>query len=265
MKVTALQRAVAATGIVLAAIILSLGYKRWKDTPMSHIDVHDGFDAPRLSRIWSDDRFERGAVTMQSDVTRAGRGAARIVVRSRDKFEAGVQGDKDSERAELLEASRLVSREDITYEYSFSDFIPADFPIVPVRLVIAQWKQYCNGHRPCSNDSPVVALRYVGGVLFVTRQEGRRQVTLYETRDELRGKWVDFRFRIRFTPRPDGTVQAWFNGRQVVDYRGVTAYQENAATGYASPSYFYFKMGLYRDVMETPMTIYIDEYRKRQL
>ena len=51
----------------------------------------------------------------------------------------------------------------------------------------------------------------------------------------------------------------------MVDYKGVTAYPENVSTGYASPSLFYFKMGLYRDVMAEPMTIYIDEYSKRQL
>jgi hypothetical protein len=28
---------------------------------------------------------------------------------------------------------------------------------------------------------------------------------------------------------------------------------------------FYFKVGLYRDRMPAPMTIYVDEYRKEQL
>lgn len=51
----------------------------------------------------------------------------------------------------------------------------------------------------------------------------------------------------------------------MIDYRGVTAYPENATTGYANPSHFYFKMAVYRDVMDAPMTIYIDEYRKKQL
>jgi hypothetical protein len=179
-------------------------------------------------------------------------------------FEAGIKGSADSERAELLEASRLVSKEDITYEYSFSDFIPSDFPIVPIRLVIAQWKQDCNSHAPCDNDSPVVAVRYVSGVLRITRQNSRHQQTLYETTESLLGKWTDFRFQIRFTPREGGLIRAWINGAQVIDYRGVTAYPENAETGYANPSHFYFKMGPYRDLMDAPMTIYIDEYRKKQ-
>jgi hypothetical protein len=55
------------------------------------------------------------------------------------------------------------------------------------------------------------------------------------------------------------------NGQPAVDYHGVNAYPESVATGYANPSRFYFKMGLYRDVMAALMTIYIDEYRKKQI
>lgn len=256
--------AIAAIGIA-AGLSVSIGYWKWARTPLSHVDVYDGFESGKLSTIWATNRFEPGAVTMQSEIVRAGHGAAKVVVQSRDKFEAGIKGSRDTERDELLEASKLVSREDRTYQYSFSMFIPADFPIVPTRLVIAQWKQDCNGHDPCSDDSPVVALRYVSGILRITHQTGRHQVPLFESSGELRGRWTDFRFQIRFTTREDGLLRAWVNGRQVVDYRGATAYPENAATGYASPSLFYFKMGLYRDVMAEPMTIYIDEYRKTEL
>ncbi|MGB7749026.1 MAG: hypothetical protein WBN75_17245, partial [Verrucomicrobiia bacterium] len=60
-------------------------------------------------------------------------------------------------------------------------------------------------------------------------------------------------------------IKAWLNDKAVVDYTGVNAYPENAATSYPNPGRFYFKMGLYRDLMAEPMTLYIDEYRKRQL
>jgi hypothetical protein len=250
-------------GLLFAIAILA--FLRYKHTPLSHVDVYDGFETPKLSALWDTNRFAPGAVTMQSEFVRAGHGAAKIVVHSRDIFEAGINGNKDSERAELMEATQLVSRENKTYEYSFSMLIPADFPIVPTRLVIAQWKQDCDGHAPCSDDSPVVALRYVSGLLKITQQTSRHQTSLYQTSENLRGKWTDFRFRIRFTPQETGQLQAWLNGSQVVDYRGVNAYPESAATGYAKPSLFYFKMGLYRDVMAEPMTLYIDEYRKKQL
>jgi hypothetical protein len=111
----------------------------------------------------------------------------------------------------------------------------------------------------------VVAIRYVSGVLKITHQIGRHQTTLFETKDEARGQWLDFKFQTRFTTNETGRVKAWLNGKPVVDYTGVNAYPENAATGYIHPGRFYFKMGLYRDLMSEPMTIYIDEYRKKEL
>jgi len=229
------------------------------------INVYDGFETPELSKVWSTDRFEPDAVTMQTNIVRVGHGAAQIVLRSRDTFEAGIKGSKDSERDELLEATKLTSKENAAYEYSFSMFMPTNFPIVPTRLVIAQWKQFCGGNDNCSDDSPVLAIRYVSGVLKITHQIGRHQTMLYETREELRGQWLDFKFQTRFTTNETGCVKAWLDGKQVVDYKGVNAYAENASTGYPSPSRFYFKMGLYRDLMAEPMTIYIDEYRKKEL
>lgn len=144
-------------------------------------------------------------------------------------------------------------------------FLPADFPIVPTRLVIAQWKQFCHGNGPCSDDSPVLAVRYMSGVLRITQDLSGKQTVLYQESGEFRHRWLDFKFRIRFSASESGRIKAWLGDRQVVDHKGLTANAENAATGYPSPSRFYFKMGLYRNPMREPMTIYIDEYRKRQL
>ena len=216
----------------------------------ANIDVYDGFDGPKLSKLWETSRFSPGAV--------------KITVHPRDEFEAGQNGDSDSERDELLEARKLTSKEGVAYEYSFSMFFPKDFPIVPTRLVIAQWKQFCPDSRKC-NDSPVLALRYISGELRITQDIGKQFIVLYREKGEFRNRWLDFRIQARFSPREDGRVKVWLDGKQVVDFKGVTANLENATTGYPSPSYFYFKMGLYRNVMAAPMSIYIDEYRKRQL
>jgi len=144
---------------------------------------------------------------MQSQTVRSGHSAAKVVLNSRDKFEAGVDGDKDSERAELAEVPKLVATEGTAYEYAFSMFIPADFPIVPTRLVIPQWKQDCDGHAPCGNDSPVVAVRYTSGVLQITHQTGAHRTSLFETSQDLRGAWIDFRFQIRFNTREIGMIR----------------------------------------------------------
>jgi hypothetical protein len=251
---------------VIGWTLLSCGISRAQVTSATvpAIDVYDGFETSKLSKVWDTSRFVPGAVTMQSDIFRAGHGAAKIVVHPNDKYEAGTNGSLPSERAELLEARKLVSKEDGNYEYSFSMFIPTNFPIAPTRLVIAQWKQNCPGGN-CSDDSPVVAIRYVSGVLKITHQIGPHQTTLYQTKEDLRNQWLDFKFQIRFSTIANGRIKAWLNNEQIVDYQAVNAYPEDEQTGYAHPGHFYFKMGLYRDLMTEPMTIYIDEYRKKEL
>jgi len=230
------------------------------------LDIYDGFETASLSGLWETERFEPGAVTMQTNIVRAGHGAAQIVVHAEDKFEAGLKGDGGSERDELLEARKLTAKEGVNYEQSFSMFFPTNFPIVPTRLVIAQWKQYCGGNDNCSDDSPVLAIRYISGTLKITQNiNSKHETVLYQEKGELRGRWLDFKFQVRFSPGESGRVKAWLDGKPLVDYNGVTANPEDAATGYPSPSRFYFKMGLYRNVMPEPMTVYIDEYRKREL
>jgi len=228
------------------------------------IDVYDGFEMTGLSKLWETSRFESGAVEMQTNIVRAGRSAAKVVVHSRDEFESGTNGNSDSERAELMESRKLVSRENEAYEFSFSIFFPTNFPIVPTRLVIAQWKQYCPAGN-CSDDSPVLAVRYISGELYITQDLDKKHLILFRAKDEFRNHWLDFRFQVRFAPNENGRVKAWLGEKPLLDYRGVTANPENVATGYPSPGYFYFKMGLYRNVMPEPWTIYIDEYRKKQL
>jgi Polysaccharide lyase len=224
------------------------------------IDVYDGFESPTLSKVWSAEKSLPGAIEIQPEVVRSGRSAALITLHAGDQLD----DEKGTvlERAELMEARELTSREDSAYEYSFSLFLPHDFPIVPTRLVIAQWKQYCPSGQ-CDPNNPVLALRYQGGEFRVTLHAGAKTRTLFRTKDEIRGKWLDFTFLIRFSRGDKGRVKASLNGRQIADYTGATAYSE--AFGYPPSGRFYFKMGLYRDRMVETMKIYADEYRKREL
>lgn len=137
------------------------------------IEVYDPFESAALGKVWKTSTIVPGAVQMQTNIVRAGSRAARIVLHSRDMFEAGIDGDSDSERAELLEAKKLTSIENRPYEYSFSMFIPTNFPIVPTRLLIAQWKQNCPDGANCSNDPPVLAVRYISSELRITQSIGK--------------------------------------------------------------------------------------------
>jgi hypothetical protein len=247
-----------------AFLVYALCLAQVPSRPKREVEVYDGFETATLSEIWDDSRFVPGAVSMQSDTVRAGHTAAKIVVHGGDKYEAGTESSRPTERAELREARKLVSKEGDNCQYSFSMFLPADFPFVPTRLVIAQWKQHCPKEN-CLYDNPVLAIRYVSGVLRITHKVGPDQATLYETKDEIRNRWLDFRFQVRFSANKDGRIKAWIDEKQIVDYAGVNAYPESERTGFSSPGWFYFKMGLYRDLMTEPMTIYVDEYRKKWL
>jgi hypothetical protein len=210
--------------------------------------------------LWSVDKFVPGAAQIQSSVFRSEKSALKITLKHGDQI------DKEKgtvlERAELMESRNLWATEDSAYSYSFSLFLPPDFPIVSTRLVIAQWKQYCESGQ-CNPASPVIAIRFQTGALTVTVQSDTSQEVLFRTTEEIRNKWLDFKFRIRFSRIQNGRIKASLNERSIVDYSGATAYSEK--DGYPVPSCFYFKMGLYRDEMAEPMVIYVDDYKKQQL
>jgi hypothetical protein len=74
-------------------------------------------------------------------VVTAGKGAVKIILRPGDQI--AQEKGSELERAVLEESRRLWSVEDSAYAYSFSVFVPPEFPIGSTRLVIAQWKQFC--------------------------------------------------------------------------------------------------------------------------
>jgi hypothetical protein len=123
---------------LLTGILWSAGAATLLSQPFaSSIDVHDGFEGPSLSNIWNTVSLVPNSASIQSSVVRAGHSALRIDLHPHDIFRPGLSGDADSERDELLEALPLTTRQNRLYEFSWSMYLPSDFPIVPVRLVVA--------------------------------------------------------------------------------------------------------------------------------
>jgi hypothetical protein len=233
-------------------------------SPSKSLELYDGFENAPLSSIWETRRLVPSAIEFENSVVLKGKGALKVTVHNFDKKAVHPDGNY-TERDELLEAEQYNARENESSEHSFNMFIPADFPIVPTRLVIAQWKQFCPEENKCAKAHPVLAIRYVGGVLRITQTFGQTTKVLFEQKGEFRNRWLNFRFQVRFSSKDNGRIKAWMDGKQVVDYTGATANPENAETEFPNQGRFYFKMGLYRDGMAEPMTIYIDEYRKKSL
>lgn len=224
------------------------------------IHVYDGFASSSLSWLrWSSYRFAPGAVTPEQSVVRSGRQALAITVHSGDIYEAASEEGAATERAELMESWWLVSRASRTYTYSFSLFIPKDIPQSSERLVIAQWKQLC---WRCHPDNPLIAIRLDNARLLITRTGLHSRYVLYQGEEDVRGRWLDFRFVIKFENGKNGSIDATLDAHDILRYQGPTLYRP--ARGYSpEKALIYFKTGLYRDALhETPWTIYLDEYRK---
>lgn len=228
--------------------------------PNNKIIASDDFEGDSLKALWRTDKFIPGALQLQSDVVRNGKKACRLTLRPGDQIaeELGTI----FERAEIRELNSLMADEDKTYLYSFSLFVPLDFPIDSTRLVIAQWKHNCQNSN-CDPDNPVIAVRYESDRMFITLQTDHKRNTLYEHPEIIRGKWLDFKFIIHYTRKDEGRLNVWLNDREIINYNGKTAYIEEF--GYPYPGRFYFKTGLYRDKMDNTMTIYIDDYLKEEI
>ncbi len=235
--------------------------RAWAGTP----PVDDGFEGKKIDEVWSVEQSNPGAIFLQGANVHGGKGALQITIRSRDRH--GVvdrDAGKDTEWDEIQESAYLIGREGEGAEYAFSVYLPADFPQVPGKVILAEWKQHDRDGVADVSD-PVLALRYSGGELQVTLQTGRERARkiLFRTADEVRGRWLDLIFQLRFARTGDGLVRVSLDGKQVVNFRGSTAYAEKF--GYPKKGDFSFRLGIYRDKTTAPMTLYIDDYKKRPL
>ena len=214
--------------------------------------LRDGFENKLLTTFWmpghyGSGRYAPGAVILSDEYARSGHRSARITVREGDVAQRGDSGQAN-ERAELDSGKHEILGQDVWC--GFSMLIPPGFPIVDTRLVMAQWKQ--SG----LEGSPLVAQRLQGGRHYVTIRDldtrgGVREE--YDLPPILPGRWNDIVYHVRFTGDLSGMIEIWMNGQQVVRFAGPTA----SARGKAQ---FYHKVGLYRDRMKEPMTIFIDNY-----
>ncbi len=220
--------------------------------------IRDGFESDTLNSVWSDWRFLPGAIEFQSETVHSGSKAIKITLKPGDQMEE--ERNTILERAELTD--RQISVEDSGYVYSFSMFLPPDFPVVPTRLVIAQWKQYCES-RNCQIENPVLSLHYESGEFTIELKTKPKKAVLFSTEKDIRNQWLNFRFRVRFTRNSSGQIIVFLNDQEIINYSGITAYSQKY--GYTFPGYFYFKMGLYRDQCDIPMSLYIDDYFKQCL
>lgn len=216
--------------------------------------VASDFEKGKIDKIWKTDKIATGAAKIQSEIVHTGKFAIQMSLQQGQIQGTGANGIK-TERTELKEKSKHNITSGRFYEYSFSFYLPKNFPIKNRRLVIGQWKQ--KGKR-----SPVLAQRFKNGVFYITSDsEGFSTKTLYKKKVDLEkflGNWHEVRYRVRFSKDKHGLLEAYLNGSKIVNYKGVLGNRSD-------PDAFYFKFGLYRDEMQEPMTIYFDSYRRQEI
>jgi hypothetical protein len=192
-------------------------------------------------------RVAPGAVVLSDERARSGRRSARITVREGDVAQVGDSGQAN-ERAELDSGKHRLLGQDVWC--GFALLVPPQFPITGTRLVLAQWKQ--SG----LEGSPLIAQRYQGGRHYLTIRDlatrGSWRAT-FELPAIVPGRWVDLVWHVRFATDATGLVEIWMDGKHVVRCPGATASPGGEAA-------FYHKVGLYRDRMAEPMTIWLDDY-----
>jgi hypothetical protein len=207
----------------------------------------DGFEADSVEKFWLPGNYGSGlyvpgAIQVSDKFARSGKQSVEITVREGNVEAAGDAGTV-VERSELDSGHfNLMGRK---AWYGFSVLVPRDFPIVDTRLVISSCKQ-------SDVSRPLTAQRFRNGKHTLTvESHGKKRE--FRLPDLPLGKWVDFVCHARYSPASDGAFEFWMNGKKVASYSGPLADS-------GSKNAFYHKIGLYRDRMKQPMTIYFDNY-----
>jgi|GEM_PF-604941 len=214
--------------------------------------LHDDFENATIADFWmpgdhGSGRYEPGAVHVDDNLARSGDACVRITLREGDIAQIGADGTHH-ERAELDSGKhRLIGR---TVRYQYAVRIPQEFPIVPTRLVIAQWKQ------KRVRGGPLIAVRFRRGIHHLTIRklgESENARHYFALPPLTPAVWHDMIVTIRYATDATGFIRVMMNGKEAARFDGPTAMPDHDPR-------FYNKFGLYRDRMEQPMTIYYDDY-----
>jgi len=196
------------------------------------------------------------------DVARCGRYALKTTLdRSKDSCPY---------RTEVIGPQSDIGKE---YWYGFSIFLPDDYVPDKIWEIVAQWNcipDYDVGEKW---RNPVLALSTTAGRWgWVTRWDAKRNTfesgkreyggeREYDLGPYARNAWTDWVMHIKWSYKPDGILQIWKNGEQVIDQNGPNAF--NDAQGPI------FKMGMYkgwtkpetRSDAVSKRVLYHDEFR----
>lgn len=193
--------------------------------------------------------FESGSLTdfvrtsgnppvLSTDVARAGRYSMKSVLNRKTS--------PTSYRTEVTTGGLVEVIPGQDYWYGFSIYLPPNYAVDNIWEVVAQWHNVPDKNLGELYLNPPMGIYIENGVWRLSTLWDSRPVTdkNYEGKAEYKlgphetGKWTDWVFHVKWSPRSDGLLQVWKNGSKVVDKAGPIGF--NDATG---P---FFKMGIYK-------------------
>lgn len=220
---------------------------------LKHFDFENDIDLD----FWTLKRSEKGRILISDEYSFLGKKSLKVTVNKGDRKQTGGDG-KNTERNEISEQPQYYNSHGQEMCYKFSVYFPSDFYIVDNRLVFAQWKEETSDPL-----SPIMSLNFRNGKISFNISNSKtrtinRKIKFFLEENVL-GKWNTFKIQYKISTNHNGFVKAWHNDRLFVDYKGHIGYRYNE-------DLIYFKMGLYRDELDVPQTIFIDEfYRSAKL
>ena len=143
--------------------------------------------------------------------------------------------------------------------YGFSMYIPDDGSVIGSKTYIGQW-HYAGVGSPLRGTSkePLISQVFAGSAsdmlaIKVHHDKGVEHLLMENFK---RGQWHDMVYHIKFYSNDSGLLNVWWNGKQVVNYRGPTMYRGSVT---------FFKFGIYTHrANEMPadnkLVVYFDEY-----
>ncbi len=257
-------------GLALPAAYLGyglayIGYSAWFAGPAA---VSADFETGDLSQWsgWGAHQLccDHSARLVASPV-RAGEHAAGFTIRRDDPLVKG------SLRAELRGASARFGRD---LGYAFSLYVPDDWAASPILTTAVQWHAVPDKLLGEKGRPPPLSLNVTDETFWVQVNWDRARITrgwfgesgsagsaqVWSGPLE-RGRWIDWLFKVRWSPDDDGVIEVWRDGERLARREGPNAYNDFLAP--------YLKLGVYNwgwlDPAAAPVTdertFYFDEIK----
>jgi hypothetical protein len=171
-------------------------------------------------------------ITAAEGPVREGKYSAKIAVKS-DKHRAEVPG----QRADAYGVAR----------YGWSIYIPKEFDAQTFFSIITQWHSWGSGRESPKDGGPPTSMTISKDALQLKLlhqgDEGWTSKADYfplGSVDEMRGRWTDFVMEVNWQgPGKGGWLKFYKNGKQLIDYKGTTWYDDKDKGPY-------FKFGNYK-------------------